>query len=124
MRFEYIFYQKFDLESITGLSDEEAAIRLKKEGYNELPSQKQQSLFSIILNVFREPMLLLLLGAGIIYLFLGEESDALMLLFFVFVVVGITFYQERKKRVPGREVVRDDIMILRGATASLLMGLC
>ncbi|MBU4139448.1 MAG: HAD-IC family P-type ATPase, partial [Euryarchaeota archaeon] len=127
----------FDLENITGLSDKDAAIRLKKEGYNELPSQKQQSIFSILLNVFREPMLLLLLGAGLIYLFLGEKSDALMLLFFVFVVVGITLYQERKteralvalknlsspralvlrdgkqKRVPGRDVVRDDIMILR-----------
>lgn len=127
----------FDLENITGLSDKDVAVRLKKEGYNELPSQKLQSIFSILLNVLREPMLLLLLGAGLIYLFLGEKSDALMLLFFVFVVVGITLYQERKteralvalknlsspralvlregkqKRVPGRDVVRDDIMILR-----------
>ncbi len=41
-------------------------------------------------------MLLLLLGAGLIYLFLGEVKDALILLTFVFVVVGITFNQERK----------------------------
>ncbi len=129
--------QKFDLEGITGLSEEDAARKLKEEGYNELPSQKKQSLFAILRNIFREPMLLLLLGAGIIYLFLGEQSDSLMLLFFVFVVAGITFYQERKteralealknlsspralvlrdgkqKRVPGREVVRDDVLILR-----------
>lgn len=129
--------QKFDIEGITGLSEEDAVRKLKEEGYNELPSQKKQSLFAILRNIFREPMLLLLLGAGIIYLFLGEKNDALMLLFFVFVVVGITFYQERKteralealknlsspralvirngeqKRVPGREVVRDDILILR-----------
>lgn len=129
--------QKFDIGGITGLSEDDAARKLKEEGYNELPSQKKQSMFAILLNIFREPMLLLLLGAGIIYLFLGELSDALMLLFFVFVVAGITFYQERKteralealknlsspralvfrdgkqKRVPGREVVRDDILILR-----------
>jgi len=127
----------FDLEYITGIREEDASIKLNNEGYNELPSQKKQTLFSILGNVFREPMLLLLLGAGIIYLFIGELSDALMLLFFVFMVVGITFYQERKteralealknlsspralvirdgkqKRVPGREVVRDDILILR-----------
>lgn len=127
----------FDPESITGLSEEDAAGKLKKEGYNELPSQKKQSLFSIMLNVLREPMLLLLLGAGMIYLFLGEKNDALMLLMFVFVVVGITFYQERKteralealknlsspraivirggkqKRIPGREVVPGDVLILR-----------
>ncbi len=129
--------QKFDIEGITGLSEEDAFRKLRKEGYNELPSQKKQSLFAILRNIFREPMLLLLLGAGIIYLFLGEQSDALMLLFFVFVVAGITFYQERKteralealknlsspralvlrdgmqKRVPGREIVRDDVLILR-----------
>jgi magnesium-transporting ATPase (P-type) len=50
----------------------------------------------IFLHVLLEPMLLLLLGAGLIYMFLGETQDALMLLFFVFIVVGITFYQQRK----------------------------
>lgn len=127
----------FDPENITGLSEEEAAEILKTEGYNELPSQKKQSLFSILLNVLKEPMLLLLLVAGLIYLFLGEVKDALILLVFVFVVVGITFNQERKteralealknlsspralvirggeqKRIPGREVVKGDILILR-----------
>ncbi len=127
----------FDVESITGLSDDDVAKRLQEEGYNELPSQKKQSLLAIFLHVLLEPMLLLLLGAGLIYLFLGEVNDALMLLFFVIVVVGITFYQERKteralealknlsspralvirngtqKRIPGREVVKDDILILR-----------
>jgi len=127
----------FDPENITGLSEEKASELLKKEGYNELPSQKKQSLFSILLNVLKEPMLLLLLGAGTIYLFLGEVKDALILLLFVFVVVGITFNQERKteralealknlsspralvirdgkqKRIPGREVVKGDFMILR-----------
>jgi P-type Ca2+ transporter type 2C len=127
----------FDPENITELSEEEAAGLLIKEGYNELPSQKKQSLLSILLNVLKEPMLLLLLGAGLIYLFLGEVKDSLILLIFVFVVVGITFNQERKteraldalknlsspralvirdreqKRIPGREVVSGDILILR-----------
>jgi Ca2+-transporting ATPase len=127
----------FDPENIAGLSEEEAIRKLKEDGYNDIPSQENQSFFAILLNILREPMLLLLLGAGFIYLLIGEENDALMLLFFVFVVVGITFYQERKseralealknlsspralvirdgkqKRIPGREVVRDDILILK-----------
>jgi len=126
-----------DPESLTGLSNEEAAKRLKENGYNELLSQKKQSLLSIFLNVLREPMLVLLLVAGLIYLLIGEVNDALILLLFVFVVVGITFNQERKteralealknlsspralvirsgnqKRIPGREVVKGDILILR-----------
>lgn len=126
-----------NLENITGLTEEEAAKRLVEEGHNELPSQKKQSLSGMLLNILLEPMLLLLLGSGLIYLFLGEPDDALMLLFFVFVVVGITFYQERKserslealrnlsspralvirnakqRRIPGVEVVREDVIVLR-----------
>ena len=40
----------FDPENLTGLSNEEAAKRLKEDGYNELLSQKKQSLFSILLE--------------------------------------------------------------------------
>ena len=90
----------FDPENITGLSEEEVIRKLKEDGYNEIPSQKNQSLFAILLNILKEPMLLLLLGAGFIYLLIGEENDALMLLFFVFVVVGITF--TRKENLNGR----------------------
>ena len=129
--------EEFDIKNISGLSEQEAAVRLKKEGMNELPSQKGQNIFVILYNILKEPMLLLLLVSGLIYLILGEVKDALMLLLFVFVVIGITFYQERKteralealrnlsspralvirggeqKRIPGREVVREDILILR-----------
>jgi P-type Ca2+ transporter type 2C len=127
----------FDLKNIRGLSEGEALAKIKKEGYNELPSQRKKHIFSIFFNVVKEPMLLLLIGSGIIYLFLGAAKDALMLLSFVFVVVGITFYQERKteralealrnlsspralvirdslqKRIAGREVVREDIIVLK-----------
>ncbi len=126
----------FDINSITGLSEQEAAARLRREGYNELPSTKQRSIFAIAFDVVREPMFLLLVACGIVYLFLGDMQEAIMLLGFVFVVVGITLYQERKteralealrdlsspralvirdngqKRIPGREVTRGDVIVL------------
>lgn len=129
--------EEFDLNNLKGLTEKEAREKLKKEGYNELPSQKKRSIFSLLFSVVAEPMLLLLLGAGSIYLLLGEPRDALMLLSFVIVVIAITLYQERKtektlealrnlsspralvirngerKRIAGREVVTDDIIILR-----------
>ena len=122
---------------LKGLTSQEAEKRLAEFGYNELPSQKRQSVFEIFINVLKEPMLLMLLGSGAIYLILGEPKDAMMLLTFVFVVVGITFYQERKteraldalknlsspkalvvrdgesKQIFGKELVKDDIIILR-----------
>ncbi|MBF0536637.1 MAG: cation-translocating P-type ATPase [Nitrospirae bacterium] len=125
-----------DIHSIGGLSQKEAALRLQREGYNELPSAKRRGILGIILEVFREPMFLLLISGGAIYLVIGDTQEALMLLGFVVVVIGITIYQERKtehalealrdisapralvirdgqhKRVPGREVVRGDTIII------------
>jgi P-type Ca2+ transporter type 2C len=125
-----------DYEGLTGLSEQDAEERLKKEGPNELPSAKKRSIFDIAYDVTREPMFLLLVACGILYLFLGDVQEALMLLAFVFVVMGITLYQERKteralealrdlsspralviregkqRRITGREVVRGDILIL------------
>ena len=123
-------------QRVQGLSEREAAQRLQADGYNELPSTKRKSVLAIALEVVREPMFLLLVACGRLYLLLGDIEEALMLLGFVFVVIGITIYQERKteralealrdlsspralvirdgqqKRIAGREVVRGDIMLL------------
>ncbi len=119
-----------------GLSEEEAAARLRESGYNEIPAARKRSIFAIALEVLRQPMFLMLVGGGAIYLILGDVHEALMLLGFVFVVMGITLYQERKveralealrdlsspralviragelRRIPGREVVGDDLLVL------------
>ena len=123
-------------DSLRGLTNEEAVRRLAVEGYNELPSAKPRSFLTIGFGVVREPMFLLLVACGSIYLLLGDIREALMLLGFVFLVMGITFVQERKteralealrdlsspralvirggeeKRIPGREVVRGDLIVL------------
>lgn len=119
-----------------GLSREEAAALLRAEGPNELPAAAQRDIPAIALEVLREPMFLLLVSAGAIYLLLGNAGDALMLLGFVFVVMGITIYQEFKTervlealrdltspralvlrdgaehRIAGRDVVRGDLLLL------------
>lgn len=130
--------QNFDIHSIQGLSEAEALRRLEQEGYNELPTSQNRSVFKIVLEVIREPMFLLLVACGVLYLLMGREhlGDALMLLGFVFVVMGITIVQERRteraldalrdlsspralvvrdgrqRRIAGREVVRGDMIIL------------
>ena len=132
----------FDVNNMIGLSEHEAAQRLKEEGYNELPSTKNRSLSAIAFGVVREPMFLLLVACGTLYLFMGDMEEALMLMGFVFVVIGITLYQERKteralealrdlsspralvirdakqKRIAGREVVRGDILVLKEGKGS------
>ena len=84
----------------------------------------------------REPLFLLLVAGGLIYMFLGDVQEALALMAFVLVIMLITFLQERKteralqalrvlsspralvvrngrlQRIAGREVVRGDVMLL------------
>ncbi len=124
------------VEDPQGLTSSEAAERLRAEGYNELPSTSKRGFLRIALGVAREPMFLLLVFAGALYAALGDLQEAIMLLGFVFVVMGITIYQERKTEralealrdlsspralvirdgqqihVPGREVARGDIVLI------------
>jgi len=124
------------MSSISGLSQVEATKRLQAEGFNELPAERRRPVSAIAIEVVRQPMFLLLVACGAIYLAVGDVREALMLLGFVFVIMGITFYQQRKTeralealrdlsspralvirggeqtRIPGREVVRGDLLIL------------
>jgi len=79
-----------------GLTSVEAAARLARDGPNELPSAKPRSPWAIAWEVVREPMFLLLIGAGVVYVALGDDEEALALLFSVLVMIAITFYQERR----------------------------
>ncbi|MCL5103876.1 MAG: cation-translocating P-type ATPase [Armatimonadetes bacterium] len=126
----------FDLRGVKGLAQVEAERIFAADGPNELPSAKPRGIFAIAAEVVRQPMFVLLVAGGIIYLLLGDVQEALLLLGFVFVVIGITLNQERKtenalqalrnlssprarvirggdeKRIPGREVVRGDSVII------------
>ena len=128
--------QDLDLEEIDGLSGAEVEQRRREFGYNELPTAKRRSTVGIAVSVIREPMFLLLVACGVIYLLLGSLADACMLIGFVFVVMGITIYQERKteralealrdlsspralvirdgrqQRIAGRDVVPGDMLLL------------
>ena len=119
-----------------GLSEAAAEVRLKTEGYNELPRPDRRTPLRIIGEVMREPMLALLLGGGVVYLVLGDLKEALILLAFATMSVVITVVQETRtervlealrdltspralvirdgarKRIAGREVVRGDLVVL------------
>jgi Ca2+-transporting ATPase len=128
--------QNFDINTIKGLSEQEATSRLAKEGYNELPSTGRRGIVKIAFEIVREPMFILLIAGGIIYLLLGDIREAIILLGSIFVIMGITFYQENRteralealrdlsspralvirdgvqKRIAGREVARGDMLML------------
>src|SRR5476649_1474692 len=121
----------------SGLTQADAAARLAADGFNELPAARPRGLAGVVREVVREPMFMLLAAAGSVYLLIGDVWEALVLLASVFVVMGITIYQERKSeralealrdlsspralvvrdgvqnRIAGREVVRGDMLIVK-----------
>jgi Ca2+-transporting ATPase len=82
--------------AVSGLSEAEAASRLRAEGANELPRPDRRTLARIVFDVVREPMFGLLIGAGIVYLLLGDLAEALILLAFASVSVTITIVRETR----------------------------
>lgn len=120
----------------TGLSQDEARARLAAEGFNELPRSQRRSALRVVIEVLREPMLALLLGGGVVYLLLGSRAEALTLLAFACLSIGITVVQELRtervldalrdltspralvlrdgehRRIAGRELVRGDTILL------------
>lgn len=125
-----------DLSNYTGLSSGEAAEILRRDGPNELPSPDRRGSGRIVLEVMKEPMFLLLVGAALIYFILEDITEGALLMSFVLVIIGITVYQERKTenalealrnlsspralvirdgtlvRVAGREVVSGDLVFV------------
>jgi len=85
------------VQPISGLSASEAQKRLAKSGYNELNPPQIRRVWHIVAEVLREPMFLLLIAAGGIYLMLGDIEDALMLLFFVVLITVLTASQQHKR---------------------------
>ncbi len=55
-----------------GITAQEAAVRLRRDGPNELPGQGPRSLLRIARDVMTEPMFLLLIAASAIYVALGD----------------------------------------------------
>ena len=119
-----------------GLTPDQAQALLLQEGYNELPSSPSRAFFVLIRDILFEPMFSLIIACGVIYFLIGDPRDALILLGFLGIIVVITVFQERRthsalqslksltspralvlrdgvmKRIPGREVVRGDLIFL------------
>ena len=82
--------------TLSGLSSQEASERLQRVGPNELSSQEGSSFWKTLRSVLTEPMLILLMACGSLYLLLGDRGEAALLFTFVLLVIAITLWQERR----------------------------
>ncbi|WP_068876098.1 MULTISPECIES: cation-translocating P-type ATPase [unclassified Phenylobacterium] len=104
-------------DPLTGLSDEEAAQRLTVVGPNEIAAGGGRSIWRIARETLREPMFLLLMGAALLYLVVGDLGEGLFLVLGATAAIGLVIAQEaRSERALGalRELAQPRARIIRG----------
>ncbi|MEM3004084.1 MAG: cation-translocating P-type ATPase [Candidatus Bathyarchaeia archaeon] len=103
--------------SLNGLTENEARLRLQKFGLNEIVTEKRPHPFMMLLNQFRNVLIIILIFATIFSAAIGEFIDAAVILAIVFASAGLGFTQEyraeralealKKMLSPNITVVRD-----------------
>ena len=128
-------FQKLDCRE-TGLSQEDAALRLLKYGANELHAGKQKSVLQIFLGQFADFLVLILILAAVISACMGDVESMIVILAVITMNAILGTVQTVKAaasldslkqmsaptakvlrdgqivQIPGREVVPGDVVIL------------
>lgn len=106
------------MPEFAGLTEAEARRRLGEYGANELPRSEGRTIPRIALETIREPMFMLLCGAAVLYLGLGDLGEGLLLLAGAAASVGLVIVQEaRSERALKalRELAAPQVRVIRDA---------
>ncbi len=106
-------------DHFTGLTSEDAQKRLSELGLNRLDAPQPHQLLTALHETLNEPMFLLLIAAGSIYMLLGDIHEALLLMGFVLIIVAVTTLQSHRTAKalaalkaladPYAQVLRDNV---------------
>jgi Mg2+-importing ATPase len=78
----------------TGIQQIDAESRIKQYGQNELKLQRQSTALGLLLSQFKSPLVLILIFASIVSAFVGEWTDAVIILVVVIGSTMLGFVQE------------------------------
>ncbi len=110
---------------IDGLRSEEAGNRLAQFGRNELVEKGKRSLTAMILDQFRDFMILILIAAAVVSGFLGEVADTIAILFIVLLnaVIGVVQeYRAEKAMEALKEMAAPAARVLRDGKVTSIAG--
>src|SRR5690606_22178967 len=101
-------------KELIGLTEEELIESRKTFGYNQATDLKKGAWYNLLFDILKEPMLLLLIAVSIIYLVVGNYSEAIFMLGAIVVVSGISFYQDNrsKKALEALEKLNEPLSIV------------
>lgn len=83
-------------KSYKGLTSAEALERIKQYGLNIRRSVKQKTWHKRLLHIVSEPMILLILATAVVYYFIGDQLEAMIILLSIIPIIFIEFAQESK----------------------------
>ncbi|PRZ23919.1 cation-translocating P-type ATPase [Flavobacterium granuli] len=86
-------------ENIVGLNDTEVLNSRSKFGTNEQIQKQKHKWWLAIFELFKDPMLLLLIAVAILYFIMGQNDEAYFMLVALVAVSGISFYQDNRSRI-------------------------
>lgn len=128
--------KELDTNVQSGLAEDEVQKRIEKYGYNELKKEKGVSPFMLLVNQFKNILIIILLGATVLSALVGEVLDATLILVIVLFCAVLGFVQEyradkalealkkmlspmstvlrggKEEKVPSKELVPGDILLL------------
>src|SRR6266550_7618605 len=105
----------FGTNSSTGLDEATVLQRLSQFGPNRLAEAKQQTIWQVFLEEIREPLILLLLGTGVLYSVWGNFEDALVIFSVILLLVGAEVFNEyrAKKAIAGLSTLYEPTAVVR-----------
>ena len=106
-----------------GLTSAEALRLLRRNGHNEIASKDQNSAIKILLKQLVNPLVLVLIAASAISFFLGEGTDAIIIICIIFVNSALAFTQEYRaqKTVKSlRKLISQKAKVLRDGKKFML----
>src|SRR5690606_1396020 len=102
-----------------GLSTDQVVASQKKYGYNTINAVQKNSWITLLLDILKEPMLLLLIAVAIIYLIVGDYGEAIFMFGAIVAVSGVSFYQDNrsKKALEALEKLNEPLSsVIRNST--------
>ena len=102
--------------SLEGLSAQEARKRLDDYGPNELKEKEKKTPLTMLLDQFRDFMILVLIAAAVISGFIGEASDTVAIIVIVILNAVIGFVQEyraEKAMAALKKMAAPSAMVIR-----------
>lgn len=85
-------------KDLKGLNENQVKQSVEKFGYNDLKTKRNNGTWRLLINIVKEPMLILLIMISVIYLVVGNYAEAYFMFAAVIFVSGISFYQDSRSR--------------------------